>query len=688
VTTAFHDLEQYIELPRAGHLVLAPDGRRLALSVQTLDTKKTAYRTAWWLLDPAGERPARRLTRGARGEAQAAFTPAGDLLFTAVRPEGKDDEDDVPALHLLPRDGGEARVLARRVAGLGSLRVASAAPVVLVTSEVLPVARDEADEERLRKQRKDLAVGAILHEGYPVRYWDHDLGPGDPHLFAGRLPDGPEPAGQPGPTVALRDLTAHQPRGVADEQSAISPDGTTVVTGWEVPGARGDLRTRLDAIDLATGRRRVLADLPAADLWSPSFSPDGRWVAFVVEDHSTPDRAPDMQLAVVPSAGGELRRLSTGWDRWPSALTWLPGSDGLLVVADEDGRAPIFQVGLADGAVRRLTADDAAFSDVAVSPDGRWAYALRSSYAAPAHPVRIDLTAAADGPVGAQPLPAPAPEPQLPGRLTELVTTAADGTRLRAWLALPDGAGAQDPAPLLLWVHGGPLSSWNAWSWRWNPWLMVARGYAVLLPDPALSTGYGRDFIQRGWGAWGGAPFTDLMAVTDAAVDRPDIDETRTGAMGGSFGGYMANWIAGHTDRFGAIVTHASLWALDQFGPTTDAAYYWGREMTDAMALANSPHRSVEQIGTPMLVVHGDQDYRVPIGEGLRLWWDLLSRSRLAADAEGHSPHRFLYFPDENHWVLAPQHAVVWYQTVAAFLAEQVLGLAGEGAPRPPRLLG
>ena len=125
------------------------------------------------------------------------------------------------------------------------------------------------------------------------------------------------------------------------------------------------------------------------------------------------------------------------------------------------------------------------------------------------------------------------------------------------------------------------------------------------------------------------------MAVTDAAVQRPDIDETRTAAMGGSFGGYMANWVAGQTDRFKAIVTHASLWALDQFGPTTDASQYWLKEMTEEMALENSPHLHVEKIRTPMLVIHGDKDYRVPIGEGLRLWYELLSKSQLAADEDG-----------------------------------------------------
>ena len=193
------------------------------------------------------------------------------------------------------------------------------------------------------------------------------------------------------------------------------------------------------------------------------------------------------------------------------------------------------------------------------------------------------------------------------------------------------------------------------------------------MPDPALSTGYGEAFIARGWSRWGAEPFTDLMAITDAVAARPDIDQTRTAAMGGSFGGYMANWVAGQTDRFRAIVTHASLWALDQFGPTTDHAYYWQREVSDAMVRDYSPHHNVERIRTPMLVVHGDKDYRVPIGEGLRLWWELLSRSQLALDEAGRTPHRFLYFPDENHWVLSPQHAAIWYATVSAFLSQHVL---------------
>jgi len=223
------------------------------------------------------------------------------------------------------------------------------------------------------------------------------------------------------------------------------------------------------------------------------------------------------------------------------------------------------------------------------------------------------------------------------------------------------------------------MSSWNGWQWRWNPWVMAARGYAVLLPDPALSTGYGQHMMQRGHGAWGASPYTDVMAITDAVVKRPDIDDTRTAMMGGSFGGYMANWIAGHTDRFKAIVSHAGLWALDQFIGMTDAPMYWYRAFGDPVARperyqANSPHLHVADIVTPMLVIHGDKDYRVPVGEALRLWTDLSRHAKTA---------KFLYFPDENHWILKPGDVPVWYETVFAFLAAHVLGAEWQ---RPPLL--
>ncbi|MDR7277435.1 S9 family peptidase [Catenuloplanes atrovinosus] len=655
----FADLAAYAALPRVSGLRLSPDGRRIVVGVATPDPEKNRYVTALWEVDPDGERPARRLTRSRAGESAAGFTPGGDLLFVSTRPEPDatgNGDDETAALWRQPAGGGDARVVARPPGGVRGVHVSDTGGLVF-GSALLPSSADlEADRE-LRKRRKDAGVTAILHEEFPVRYWDHDLGPGRTRLLTrADVEDG-----------ELRDLTGHVGSALDDNASwDLGRDGHTLVSTWNVAGHR----STVVAIDVASGERRTLASDDDHEYDGPRLSPDGTRVAVVVHRRTTADDPGDVWLAVVPAAGGEVEDLTAGWDRRPHSVRWTPDGTALIVIADDAGRAPLWRVEVADGTVTRLTPDDGAYTDVEISPDGRWIYALRATMDTPPAPVRVPIDGGA-----AEPLRGPVETPAVPGRLTEVTATGADGTPVRAWLALPAGASADAPVPLAVFIHGGPQASWNSWSWRWNPWILTARGYAVLLPDPALSTGYGRDFIVRGWGRWGDAPYTDLMAITDAAEARPDIDATRTAALGGSFGGYMANWIAGHTDRFAAIVTHASLWSLEQFAGTTDASYYWTREMTEAMAEAHSPHRSADAISTPMLVIHGDKDYRVPIGEGLRLWWDLMSRSRAA--------HRFLYFPDENHWILTPRHSVIWYETVLAFLAEHI---GGERWQRPSLL--
>jgi dipeptidyl aminopeptidase/acylaminoacyl peptidase len=664
--TAFDKLDNYLALPRVSGLAVSADGTRVVTTVAALNDKRSEHVSAVWELDPAGQHPAHRLTRSLNGESSPTFTVDGDLLFLSSRPtaESSDDGKKPPAsLWRLPAAGGEAVEVLSVPGGISTVRSARAAATAVIGAAMLPAAHDIDDDRRLRDLRKESSVTAILHTDYPVRFWNKDIGPDELHLLDA---DGP------------RDLTPGPGTALLEAGFDVSADGSFLVTTWRVNGPGPTQRSVLVRIELVSGHSSVIADDPEASFEQPVISPDGSGVAFTRDTISTPDCAPRMTLQYL-RFGGRRRSVAEEWDRRPGSLTWSSDGHALIVTADQNGRAPVFSIDVETSTVTQLTDDDFGYTNVVAAPGGVL-YALRNSYAAPPHPVRIGT----DGAV----TPLPCTElPTLPGTLTEVVATTADGMTVRSWLVLPESSSA--PAPLLLWVHGGPLGSWNSWAWRWNPWLMASRGYAVLLPDPALSTGYGQDFIQRGWGAWGGPPFDDLMAATDAACQHPCVDATRIAAMGGSFGGYMANWIAGHTNRFAAIVTHASLWALDQFGPTTDTAYYWRREMTPAMTAANSPHHFVANISTPMLVIHGDKDYRVPIGEGLRLWYELLADSALPAGDDGRSPHRFLYFPTEDHWVIAPQHTKIWYQVVIAFLAEHVLGESAEwpealGVPSRP----
>ncbi len=659
--TPFSSLDDFVALPRLSGLVLNREGTRLVTSMATLNPKKTAYQTALWEVDPAGGQSARRLTRSSAGESGAAFLASGDLLFTSARADPEDADGQRAALWRLPATG-EASLLLTREGGVTGVSTAAVADVVVVAGNVLAGSANEEDDAERRKARSEAGVAAILHSGYPVRYWDSDLGPDEPRYFEVHN------VGAEG-DASLDDLIPSARAGLRDAHPVLSPDGSQLFTSLTVPEAEGSQRAILIRVDVATKALSVLLDDPANDYSPGPVSPDGRHLAVIRNRRTSATMAPRTTVLLLPVEGGEPTELAADWDRWPSPAAWLPDGSALLVTADDDGAAPVFAIDVATSTVRRVTEDAAAYADIHVSPDGHTAYALRSSYLFPPEVVRIDIASGST-----ERLQNPTERPELPGSLERVESAGEDGQPVKSWLVLPEGASAESPAPALLWIHGGPIGSWNAWTWRWSPWIMAARGYAVLLPDPALSTGYGQHMVDRGWGQWGRAPYTDLMAATDDLVVREDIDESRVAAMGGSFGGYMANWMAGHTDRFAAIVTHASLWALDQFGPTTDAAFYWKREMTPDAMRENSPHTHVGNISTPMLVIHGDKDYRVPIGEGLRLWYQLLSASQLPADDEGRTPHRFLYFPDENHWILKPQHSKIWYGVVEGFLAAHVLG--------------
>jgi dipeptidyl aminopeptidase/acylaminoacyl peptidase len=685
------DLSAFAAIPRVTSLRLSPDGTWLAATVQATAGEPARYVTSIWRIEVSGAGAPARLTRSAEGEGGPAFLPDGSLLFTSRRPAPPAPGGDTAtaaagtagqpgpraAVWLLPAGGGEARRVAAPPGGVDGLAAARSAAVFACQAGVLPGAADAKDDAARRQARADAGVNAILHDsGSVLRYWDQDLGPDIPRLLAA-----PVPPAETDPGTAEADLRDLTPDAVAwtlvDQSFDVTPDGTAVVAGWVMnEHETGGHRTQIVVLPAAgPGERRNLLAGPDVQFRDPIVAPDGGLVLAFRETDDTYDVPADSTLVVVPLGGGEPRDLLAGFDRWPVEVAWAPDSRAVYFTADDQGRRPVFRADLADGQVTRITSDDGAYASLCPAPDGSCLYALRDAIDAAPAPVRIDLAPTAASTAADQRgqlawLPSPAPALDLPGQLTEVQASAEDGTAIRGWLVLPAGASAQAPAPLLLWVHGGPQSSWNSWSWRWNPWLMAARGYAVLLPDPALSTGYGQHMMERGHGTWGDRPYTDVMAITDAVVKRADIDDTRTAMMGGSFGGYMANWIAGHTSRFRAIVSHAGLWAIDQCFGTTDWPEYWHRVFGDPGAqperyLAHSPHLHVADIVTPMLVIHGDKDYRVPVGEALRLWADLSEHGKTA---------RFLYFPDENHWILKPGDVPVWYETVFAFLAEHVLG--------------
>ncbi|VEI13557.1 S9 family peptidase [Trueperella bialowiezensis] len=676
----FESLEDFVSHPRTTRLV-TKHGRIIA-TVARIAAKKDRYVSS--LVDITDGSP-RTLTRSLKGEGLMAVGERGEVYFTS----GRDDaglpsaEATGSALWMLP-PSGEARVVARTAGPLESVHAAGGKLVMVVGT--FP-GRDPESAAKIAKTRKERGVSAILHEDFPVRFWDHDLGPTYPRLFIADAPalddfspsgttansDDAEP-GTPSPLpdseVSLREVPI--PAGKLGEIS-VSPDGTRalITLGHSVQNSTEQVSSVYE-VELASGvvtevaiAPRHNADVPDyTSYYAGSYSTDRQRAIVQVESGNMDGDPLRAWLEVWERESGERYRIPADFDDWPAEAEWLD-SDTLVIAAPRRGRQSLYLVDRASGAATLITDDDHAYTNIGVR-DGQ-IIALRSAINEPPRPVKVTD----DGVVDLAELTPPV---VAPGRLTEVETRAEDGTDTRAWLCLPDGT---EPAPLLVFVHGGPWGSWNDWTWRWNPWPFVAKGYAVLLPDPAISTGYGQAMIDRGNDAIGDTPYTDILALVDAAEARPDITGDRTALLGGSYGGYMANWMAGHTGtRFSCIVSHASLWNIGQMAGTTDNGS-WYEWMMPTQEAIYSPHRFADQIEVPMLIIHGDKDYRVPIGQSHALW-QALNR---VAKVRG---HKFLYFPDENHWVLGPSNSMVWYQTVMAFVDQQVLGKDW----RRPELLG
>ena len=646
-------LANYNSIPRVTGMVLSPDGRRAVLTVQTLNPDSTRFVTSLWEVTTDGEHEPRRLTFSEKGETSPSFLPDGSLVFVSGRTDPTVKEDEAESrLWLLHSGGGEARTLVSVPGGVRSLATARTADALVIRAQLYPGSSGlEADLQK-GKKRKEAGVSGILYDTFPIRFWDHDLGPRWSRLL--RV-SGATSVERPN----AEELTGDAINNLEEASICISPDGKTVITEWERELDRGFRRTELIAIK--DGHRLTL-DGGDYELTSPQISPDGRRVVAIARDRGNPGRSQRIHLWLGELDSGKGKIVAEDFSQWPSEPQWAPNGTAVFFAADQRLHRPIFQLELASGTVTQITTEGA-FTAICPDPSGVAIYALRNSLTSPLELVRVDL----DGSVTT--LPTPGFPFELPGDVSSVTVDAADRTPIHAWLVMPRGASPAQPAPLVLWVHGGPLSSWNTWNWRWCPHLLAERGYAVLMPDPALSTGYGDDFVQRAWAVWGDVVMDDVFSVLDHVLSRPDIDSDRVAEMGGSFGGYMSNWIAGHAGRFRAIVTHASLWSMKSFQSTTDEPDWWElqfgspREHPERYE-AVSPSSSVANIHTPMLVIHGNLDYRVPISEALQLWTDLRRHN---------VPSQYLYFPDENHWVLKPGNAFVWYQTVLAFLDHHVL---------------
>jgi dipeptidyl aminopeptidase/acylaminoacyl peptidase len=661
--TAPYSVEAHIRLRRVSSIAPSPDGSWLAVGVQRLDRDGTKYVSDIWKV-PVDGGPAVQLTRGESKDVSPAFRNDGALAFLSNRQpnEVKPDEDAEKRMQVwvLPPEGGEPRQLTDEPLGVEAFRFASDADRLVVFAPVLAnVAHEKQRETAAERAKKQTSARHFRKQ--PVRHWDHWLHQNperaNTHLVLYRA-DGTD-------RVDLTpDATTHLN---IEPHLDIGADGKRALAVWRQTGADRVDDNVVVLFDLDSRTHKVLPQAPCTDSEGARFSPDGKTIAVARSTRSA-------KVVVRPTLTlldleGNAREVAKDWDRWPHIGDWSADGKTILVSADDDGIVPVFAIDAQSGKVERLTsrAAGAAHSDVNALPKGGFACVRSSLLDAPECYVHDGKADTAAKPLARLSNFTAATEW---AEIESITTKSTDGAMIQSWITRPKNA--KGKSPVLLWIHGGPIGmSGDGWHWRWNSLLPVAQGYTVVQPNPRGSTGFGQEFIQGIWGnVWGDQCFKDLMAVTDAIEKRADVDPTRIMAMGGSFGGYMSNWIGTQTDRFRCLVTHASIVTMAAFTGTTDHPGWWYLEMggenpyTDPAGYDRfAPIRHITKWKTPTLIIHGEQDYRCPIGEGLNLFEALQYHG---VESE------LLVFPDENHWILKPRNIVAWYENVLGFVGRHM----------------
>jgi dipeptidyl aminopeptidase/acylaminoacyl peptidase len=639
--------EDLAAVRRVGPPALSPDGKWIAYELSTIDLEANRRLSAIYLISAAGGAP-RKITEGSAQDENPVWSPDGKTIAYVSNQQGNPKQ-----IYLLEVASGTTRQLSRLLHGASMLKWVPDGSGLVLVSDIYPDCGVVPDcAEKMQEAQEKSPVRANRIDSLLYRHWNSWQAATRTHILFHPL-DGPP-----------RDLTPGTfdapPFSVGARASFdVSPDSTELVYASNTdPDAATSTNSDLFIVPLAGGEPLRITTRTGADD-SPAYSPDGRFIAY--RSQARPGYESDLwELHLYDRKEETSRRLAENFPYWVDSIRWLPDGKSLIVTALERGKNAMFEVRLRDQKWSRLYAQGSA-SGVQISPDGRnRLYFQRSSLIRPAEIFSLGWRAEAANQLTRENDPLLA---QLTlGEVSEFWTKGADATLIHSLMVKPPGFDPGQKHPGLVLIHGGPQSAFtDSWGYRWNPQLFAARGYVVLMPNPRGSTGYGQSFVEQISRDWAGKVYEDLMNAVEVFGAFPYIDSSRLGAAGGSYGGYMVNWILGHSDRFRALLSHAGIFNLTSFYGATEELWFPEWEFGGApwdnpeMYERWSPHRFVLQFKTPTLVSHGELDFRVPIGEGLQLFTALQRRG---------VPSRLLYFPDEGHWILKPLNSRLWYQTV------------------------
>jgi len=649
------DVHALLKLERISDPQISPDGRTVAFVVQSVDLEKNRRPRHIYVVPLSGGEPVRLTHEGNLNDRPRWSPDSKTIAFIS-------DRSGSAQIWLMNADGSKPRQLTNWPTEAGGVLFSPDGRRLLFTSEVYPeCGADEACNQKKLEEEKASPVKARIYTSLLYRHWDRWQGKRRSHLFS--IPV------EGGKAVDLTPGDRHVPPfslGGPDDY-AISPDGAEVCFAMiSDPEPAVSTNSDLYVVPITGGESVRITSNPAADN-SPAYSPDGKHLAFRMQ--TRPGYESDRwRLAVLERATGKLTVLTENLDRWVTGLTWSPDSTRLFYTVEDRGRQVVHMVPVTGGGARTIISGPGYAGDVQFTPDGKTMVYLGQSGVQPAKLFRVSSAGGAPQPLtrindvflSAYQL----------AEFEEFWVEAPDRTRVHSFLVKPHGFRADRKYPVLFLIHGGPQSAWlNTWHYRWNPQVFAGAGYVVVLPNPRGSTGFGQKFIDEINADWGGKVFDDIMAVVDYVTALPYVDPERMAAAGGSYGGYMVNWILGHTQRFRALVSHAGVFDLrSMFGETEELWFplweFLGPPWENPELYARfSPSYYVKQFRTPTLVIHGELDYRVPYGQGLQLFTALQLQK---------VPSRLLLFPDEGHWILKPQNSLLWYKTFIEWINEWV----------------
>lgn len=638
----FDDL---ISMKRVANAQISPDGSRIAYVVNVISKEANKGQRSIQAVPTAGGAPQPLVTSNGNDDTPRWSPDGTRLAFLSTR-EGS------PQIYVASADGSNARKVTSVPGGVSDFIWSPDGKLFAFVTDIYPECKDlrcTAEKSQAAEQSK---VKAVIADRLLFRHWNEFKRGKRSHLFVvsseGGEPRDLTPGDYDVPPFSLGDPTAF----------AFSPDSKEICFARntdkvEAISTNNDLFT----VSVEGGEpKRITGSNPGSDT-TPRYSPDGKFIAYRSQQRNgyESDR---FRLMLYDCAAGSSRELSTGFDRWVEDLAWLPDGRGLILTGQDRGRDALWLAPMNGDKFKRLTNDDSN-GGVTISRDGKVMAFTRQSLTLPAEVFK----AGTDGSNVTQLTRANA---ELLAQLDlsepeDFEYTGALKTKVHGFIVKPPQFDRSKKYPMILLIHGGPQGAWlDAWSYRWNPEMFAARGYVTVMINPHGSTGYGQAFTEQISGDWGGAVYEDLMKGVDHVTAQGYVDSNRMGAAGGSYGGYMINWMLGHTDRFKAFVSHAGIFNATSMYATEELWFQeWEFKGTpwDNPQLYQkwSPHLYAKNFKTPTLVVHGELDYRVPVGEGLQLFQTLQRRG---------VPSKLLYFPDEGHWVLKPQNSELWYKTV------------------------